>query len=390
MNFSTLAIITVAHSRLDALKRLLASIENSNVPESLDVTLVISVDGDPSEEVCSFAENYQSQKFATKKVIRTQNLGLREHILACGDMSESYDGVIVLEDDIVVADSFLYFAASAIDHSLNQENIAGISLYSYEWNELAAMPFQALRDGSDAYLMQVVSSWGQAWTRNQWRAFRSWYSLNMVLSPSQNLSLPKVIADWPESSWKKYFSAYIIERDLYFLYPFDSYSTNFSDSGGVHRSETSLLQVAMKAPNDKKLNFNFVQDFNNSIRYDAYMEPDSDKFELVVEGKKITPIIDFTGAKNLSLYDEDAFILTTTQPTESIKSFSICMKPIELNIMFKSHRNSMDYIYLTHVKFVDRKRRLSVRARLLMHMYGDYMSSFRVIIELILSRILKR
>ena len=49
MNFSTLAVITVAHSRLDALKRLLASIESSNVPESLDVTLVISVDGDPSE-----------------------------------------------------------------------------------------------------------------------------------------------------------------------------------------------------------------------------------------------------------------------------------------------------------------------------------------------------
>lgn len=390
MNLTTLAVIAVAHRRLDALKRLLASIESSNVPASLDVRLVISVDGDPSEEVRAFVRNYRSQKFVTENIIRTQNLGLREHILVCGDMSENYDGVIVLEDDIVVADSFLYFAAAAIEHSLGQEKMAGISLYSYEWNELAAMPFQALRDGSDAYLMQVVSSSGQAWTRSQWRAFRSWYSVNSVLSPSQTLSLPQVIADWPDSSWKKYFSAYMIERDLYFLYPYDSYSTNFSDPGGVHASETHAHQVAMKAPNDKKLNFNFVQDFDGSVRYDAYMEPDSDRFDLVFEGKKITPIIDFTGAKNLSLYDEDAFILTTTQPKVYSKSFSICMRPIELNIMFESHRNSRDYIYLTHVNRIDNKRRAFVRARLLMHMYGDYMSSFRVIIWLVLSRILKR
>ena len=111
---------------------------------------------------------------------------------------------------------------------------------------------------------------------------------------------------------------------------------------------------------------------------------------LVFEGKKITPIIDFTGAKNLSLYDADAFVVTTTQPDEYIKSFSICMRPIELNIMFESHRNSTNYIYLTHIKHINKKRRASVRARLLMHMYGDIMSSFRVIIELALSRIWKR
>jgi hypothetical protein len=390
VNFNTLAVIVIAHRRLDGLKRVLASIEGSNVPASLDVRLVISVDGDPSEQVRAFVKNYRSQKFATENIIRTQNLGLREHLLVCGDMSENYDGIIVIEDDSFVADSFLYFAAAAIEYSLGKEKIAGISLYSYEWNELAAMPFQALRDGSDAYLMQVVSSWGQAWTRSQWQAFRSWYSVNTVLSSSQTLSLPEVIADWPKSSWKKYFSAYLIERDLYFLYPYDSYSTNFSDPGGIHRLETHALQVAMKAPNDKKLNFNFVQDVDDSIRYDAYMEPDSDRFDLVFEGKKITPIIDFTGAKNLSLYDADEFVVTTTQPDEYIKSFSICMRPIELNIMFESHRNSTNYIYLTHIKHINKKRRASVRARLLMHMYGDIMSSFRVIIKLALSRIWKR
>lgn len=390
MNFNTLAVIVIAHRRLGGLKRVLASIEGSNVPASLDVRLVISVDGDPSEEVRAFVKNYRSQKFATENIIRTQNLGLRGHLLVCGDMSENYDGIIVIEDDIFVADSFLYFAAAAIEYSLGQEKIAGISLYSYEWNELAAMPFKALRDGSDAYLMQVVSSWGQAWTKSQWREFRSWLSVNLVLSPSQTFSLPQVIAGWPDSSWKKYFSAYMIEQDLYFLYPYDSYSTNFSDSGGVHRSQTNSLQVAMKAPNDKKLNFNFVEDVNNCIRYDAYMEPDSNRFDLVFEGKKITPIIDFTGAKNLSLYDGDEFILTTTQPKEYIKSFSICMRPIELNIMFESHQNSNDNIYLTRVNCIDKKRRASVRVRLLMHIYGDYMSSFRVIIGLMIARILKR
>jgi hypothetical protein len=139
VNFNTLAVIVIAHRRLGGLKRVLASIEGSNVPASLDVRLVISVDGDPSEEVRAFVKNYRSQKFATENIIRTQNLGLRGHLLVCGDMSENYDGIIVIEDDIFVADSFLYFAAAAIEYSLGQEKIAGISLYSYEWNELQCL-----------------------------------------------------------------------------------------------------------------------------------------------------------------------------------------------------------------------------------------------------------
>ena len=55
----------------------------------------------------------------------------------------------------------------------------------------------------------------------------------MVKNQNFNYSekIPEYLNGWPESSWLKYHTRYCIETDRYFVYPYVSLSTNFSDAG---------------------------------------------------------------------------------------------------------------------------------------------------------------
>lgn len=233
-------IIVVGFSRPQALQRLLNSLNDAHYPSS--VLLLISLDGGASNAVHETVDAFEFKHGECRVLKHEQNMGLREHILWCGDQTSSCGAVIVLEDDLIVDPFFFFFACNALQAYADTPSVAGIALYSPGYNEYAGLPFEPLYNGQSSFLMAVPCSWGQLWSRGQWQAFRTWYGEGEQSKVDTCIGLPLCVKQWPESSWKKYFAAYLVQNSLFFIYPYISYTSNCSDTGGVHiKDKTSLF-----------------------------------------------------------------------------------------------------------------------------------------------------
>ena len=133
-------------------------------------------------------------------------MGLRKHILACGDLSVEYGSVILLEDDLYVSPFFYEYTQQALSFYENDDIIAGISLYRQPYEETTYHPFEPLCDNSDVFFLQFPSSLGQAWTKKQWQLFKEYYDKDP--DPSA-VAVPRKILHWPKTSWKKFFCSYL-------------------------------------------------------------------------------------------------------------------------------------------------------------------------------------
>ena len=76
------AIVVVAFNRPNSLIKLLSSLEKAFYTE------VVKIAND-------FVWSYGDKIIIDHK----KNLGLKKHILSCGDLTDKYDSVIILEDD---------------------------------------------------------------------------------------------------------------------------------------------------------------------------------------------------------------------------------------------------------------------------------------------------
>lgn len=329
MNIS-LPIIAVAYNRPASLKRLLSSITAAYYPKDIKVPLIISIDYSGSDDCLKVAEETEWPHGPKEIIAHQNNLGLRQHILSCGDIALKNDGVIILEDDCFVSKDFYNYALQTFEFYKDEPKVAGISLYSYEYNENAGMPFQPLHDGYDVYFMQVPSSWGQIWTKQHWVNFRAFYDQSPKLNPEIHF-LPENVFTWPESSWKKYFYLYIVLNDLYFVYPQVSHSTNFGDVGTHFTDTTQVFQVRLN--NGKNVNYRMPYFKISTNKYDAY-------FELLSESlKRLNPelpdslTVDTYGTKQSS-HIKTKFILGLQANQKAISGFGLNMKPVINNIAY--------------------------------------------------------
>jgi len=270
MSISNFAIVVVTFNRAESLERLLKSLGDSIYDSNFSYTLIISIDGGGSSDVLHIAESFK-WKFGKKEIIqRTQNIGLRAHILKCGELTIEYGAVLILEDDLYVSQYFPYITKKLVNYYGNSDELAGASLYSYKYNEYAKMPFFPLTSQYDIYLMQVASSWGQIWTKKQWLRFKAWYDDNVDIGVNLTDPLPEAVINWPNSSWKKFFQKYMVEKGLYIVYPYEAYVTNFADVGSHFAVPMQHFQIPL-CNIDK--DFNFCDLDEAEVFYDAYYEP---------------------------------------------------------------------------------------------------------------------
>ena len=197
------AIVVVAYNRPIALTQILWSISRAQFTGYDNIPLVISIDKSDDETVTQIAESF-IWGYGTKRIIKHESrLGLRNHILACGDLTSEYHAVIVLEDDLYVSPVFYDYAVQAMRYFGEDEAISGISLYAYDVNEHAIVRFCAIDDGNHNYFLQSASSWGQLWTRRQWDGFRHWYAENADKGVTADDPLPRNVISWKETSDRK-------------------------------------------------------------------------------------------------------------------------------------------------------------------------------------------
>jgi glycosyltransferase involved in cell wall biosynthesis len=351
-------IIIPCFTREKSLKRLLNSLQRAVFPGR--VNIVLSLDGGYSPQVLRVAKDFKETcVFANVEIIvRETNIGLRNHILWCGDQVSRTGSVIILEDDLVVDPQFYEYARSAAEFYDRDNSIAGISLYAQEYNEYAGLPFKPLRNGKSCYFMKVACSWGQLWTERQWSQFRSWYSSKENNDVQQVASLPDSVKRWPESSWKKYYSAYLVLNEKYFVYPYDTYTTNMSDAGGAHIiSASPYFQTSLLHPAREIDVFSFIElTHNTSVLYDSFMEPESSILYSVLGYTKDSLVFDCYGIKPLSLLRQYDFAITSKNASNYLRNFPLSFRPLE-NCIIQSgeEASALDNLYLVDTQFFSKK-----------------------------------
>ena len=321
-------IVAIGYNRPDSMERLLTALEASNY-QGQQLTLIVSIDNcgnDSVEEVAKAAQWSHGEK-----IIRTfpERQGLRNHILKCGSYMEEYDldAIAVFEDDVVPSPVFFSYMTQCTEMYYDNEDVAGISLYSHKINVHAKLPFQPQPSEYDVFWMQFAQSWGQVWLRKQWKAFSDWYESenDHVFDPRR---IPANVCSWRDTSWLKYHIKYCIEKDKYFVYPYFAYATCFSEAGQHTNATTSQLQLPMQQRIVNSLRL--PERITDGVVYDAFFEFDDHSdicYDLYGTRK------DYNGKKKV--------LSTKNLPYKVICSFGMTLKPHEMNFLYKLPGNDV-------------------------------------------------
>lgn len=318
-----IAIVVVGYNKLHGLSRLLTTL-NSIMYCVPNVPLIISIDASENQSVYNLAREFRWKHGELIVNIEKERLGLKKHIFQCAALSEHYRGVIILEDDILVSPDFYNYALQALDNYENDDRIAGIALYSFDTIVYSSLPFQPVLSGYDVFAWQTVCTWGQIFTWKMWSGFINW--LDTWDGRFDKIDMMSFIGNWSRA-WSKYYFAYIISNNKYFIFPYNSLSTNFNDAGGEHGGgNTSLVQLNLL---QGKRHYQLC-DLSEMTKYDVYASNEDIYNWLGLKKDDIT--IDFYG-----LHDsyETQYVLTPFNlHCEAIKGFSLSMRPWELNIKY--------------------------------------------------------
>ena len=320
-----IAIVLPCFKRVATLNELCQTLLKADY-EGDTVSLVFSIDFSGTKDVSNFAKSLD-WPFGPKRIIEHEkNIGLRNNILSCGDLTSEYDAVIVIEDDLEVSPSFYRFAKGAAQFYDDNDRIGGVSIYQYYTEEISHTLFLPVYEGYDAYFVQWASSWGQLWTRKQWASFREWYNTHQDIS---QIPIPMKVRNW-KKSWKKFYIAYLTDTNRFFVFPFVSQIYNGNKAGGVHSE--SYLVISTSSPFDYvgTPHFRFPEFNKVSFKYDAYFQLLPREIE--IDSKLYKVEFDLYGHKEQVFED---FVVTSKKCRKSdvIFDFDSGMLPLECNIL---------------------------------------------------------
>ena len=258
-----------------------------------------------------------------------KRLGLREHVLKCGNYLNKYnlDALIVFEDDVLPSKDFFLYAYHTTEKYIQDDRVAGVSLYSPGFVEIDGRRFEPLtKDDYDIFFMQYSVSWGQVWFRKQWNDFYKWYLDNLEWD-ARDYRIPSNVLKWPDTSWKRYHVKYCIDKDKFFVYPYLSRSTCFSEVGVHTSAEKDWLQVILSNQMRKEY---CLPDFDDALKYDAYHENINLFMPCGLKQENLE--VNLNGLKT---YTDKRYILTTQMMEKPIiKSWANKLIPHELNILY--------------------------------------------------------
>lgn len=311
-------IIVVAYNRVKSVRRLLDSLKHVEYfGEKVD--LIVSIDNSGNTDVEDYVKNFNWTY--GEIIIRTfeQRQGLKNHILSCGAYLEKYDAIAVFEDDVIVSPAFYSFMRETVPFYYSDNRIAGISLFSHQINVNVKYPFVPEKTRFDVYFMQFAQSWGQIWMKDSFLKFINWVEQGDY---SFDFNTPDYVNSWPDkSSWLKLHIKYCVDNNLFFVYPYYSFTTCFSDPGEHVDLKNTLQQVPLVI-DAKARNFSLTKLTDESVCYDVF-------FERILNDKNV--LMDIYGSKT-KLYIKHKFILSTNHLNfKIVNSYALDMKPHERN-----------------------------------------------------------
>lgn len=166
------SVIIFAYNRPDNLNKVLLALENNTKFNSFVYEIFIDGpkschDKDNVKEVIAIAEIFKERNPCLEIRInkRNKNFGLKSNIeSAIKQISNSYDGFIVLEDDIVPNKYFLEFHEMCLIKYKNNKSIMHINGFSYPM----------LKKGiNDITIITMMSCWGWSSWSDRWEHYDS-------------------------------------------------------------------------------------------------------------------------------------------------------------------------------------------------------------------------
>lgn len=267
-------ICIVTYNRIEPLKKLLSCLSNLKISRDNELDLVISIDYSKDQDaIYALVSDYRWLHGDLTINREAVNLGLKRHVLKCGNLVQDYDYLVLLEDDLLISPGTFSYIYAAMEKLKDENSVAGFSLYSYYRDEKDKLPFIPVVDEWDNYFLQFPSSWGAVYTKNQWTDFSTWLE-NQDCEYFSDQLVPDYIQDWPKASWKKHLVRYMVREEKYFVYPRFSLSTN-PGVDGVHNNNLGSLYSVSLCTEERLWN---ISEFSSSIaKYDVNFLP---KFDL--------------------------------------------------------------------------------------------------------------
>ena len=324
-------IVVVAYNRPIALRRLLQSLQSLVIlPGEATVPLVISIDagGDQVAQVLAVAEQF-AWTFGEKRIIvRERPYGLVKHVFACGDLVDEFGAIILLEDDLVVSPMAYRYAADALDFYADDPQIAGISLNALWFHGITHEPFTPYLDNGDVFFMQIAWFQGQVYTQKQWAAFRRWRE-TAVPTITVADRMHELFQTFPATDWFPLKTKYLVQTDRFYVFPRESLSTNFGDSG-THVRGTSFFQVPLQT---RRANFRFQSLTGSVAVYDSFQEMLPERVNRLTDqfvGYDFT--MDLHGTRSLTNIPTE-FVLTTQAMRQPLVTFGLEQRPLIANVI---------------------------------------------------------
>jgi hypothetical protein len=323
------AIVINAYNRPAALTRLLNALCGAHYPANGEVPLVVSIDRGGSADVAVLAERFE-WPFGPKQVLmREEHLGLLQHFFACGDLTEQYESIIYLEDDLLVSPVFYDYATQALTFYRGDDRIAGVSLYGLWFNGYTQQPFVSLADGSDVFFVQVPYTQGLAMTRDQWADFTRWRQSSMA-SAASTVPMHGAWSHFDAEDWFPILARFVMTTNRYFVFPRVSLTTGCGDAG-THFAQASRF---FEAPLQRgKCRYDFKSLADADAVYDSFFELRPDRLNrLTDQVRNYDYAVDLYATKSRSNLRSE-YVLTSRRCRRPIKSFGKSRWPLEMNVI---------------------------------------------------------
>lgn len=358
------AIVVVAYNRPDALRRLLRSL--LGLQGAVNAPLVISIDagGDQFAEVVAVAQQFAWTLGEKRVLVRERPFGLVNHVFACGDLVAEFGAIILLEDDLVVSPQAYRYAAAALDFYADDPQIAGISLNALWFHGITHEPFTPYLDDGDVFFMQIAWFQGQVYTQKQWAAFRQWQEkANTALLPSDTMH--ELFQTFPSTDWFPLKTKYLVQSDRFYVFPRESLSTNFGDSG-THVRGTSFFQVPLQT---RRTRFRFQPLADAVAVYDSFQEMLPGRVNRLTDQLADYEFtVDLHGTRSLANIPTE-FVLTTQEMHHPLATFGLDRRPLIANVIHRqpgrgiSFGRTADLDQRWHARLLAASRRRAYFAR---------------------------
>jgi hypothetical protein len=243
----TTAALLIGYKRIDFIQNRL-----SELSRNLSIPIFVSIDGSDlstETEFKHFIEVFITNNPQTQiqYKIHKQNLGLTAHVTAAiSNVLDIYDQVIVIEDDIVLSDSFIENMLMGLE--LLQKNpqfgiVCGFSAFRRRTNSKQRGKWRA-----SCYF----SPWGWATNAKQWEGYRvvlpadfrkelenshAWTSLSDFRKSLWTARFAKVQSEH-SPTWDYQVQFYLFQNDIKVLHS----TKRFSDNEGFNRIDSTNTQ----------------------------------------------------------------------------------------------------------------------------------------------------